>query len=55
MHLYPSLQVRTDHLHAQPYNRDGAWEKVRVELNKEHLLVYFRDVVYEDTMANNVS
>ena len=38
----------------QPY-KDGNWEEVRVQLNKERLLVLKRDVVYEDTMANNVS
>lgn len=37
----------------QPY-KDGRWEEVRVKLNEERLLVLKRDVVYEDTMANNV-
>ena len=49
------LQVpKTGHLRAQPY-REGPWEQVRVQLTKESLQVCRRDVVYEDTIANNVS
>ncbi len=53
--LSPSLQVpKSGHLHAQPY-KEGSWERVKVELSKERLLVSRRDIVYEDTFANNVS
>ena len=46
-------QPREGNLHVQPY-KDAKWEEVSVQLNKERLLVLKRDVVYEDTMANNV-
>ena len=37
----------------QPY-KDGGWEEAKVKLSKERLLVLKRDIVYEDTLANNV-
>lgn len=46
-------QPKVGQLHVQPY-KDGQWEEVCVELSKEQLIVRRRDVVYEDTMANNV-
>lgn len=36
----------------QPY-KDGGWEEAKVKLCKERLLVLKRDIVYEDTLANN--
>ena len=41
-------------LHVQPY-KNGEWVCVKVELTKEQLVVQRRDVVYEDTIACNVS
>lgn len=48
------VQPREGQLYVQPYT-DGRWEEVHVKLTKESFLVLRRDVVYEDTMANNVS
>lgn len=42
------------YLHVQPW-KDAQWEEVYVHLSKEHLLIRRRDLVYEDTMANNVN